>query len=253
MRLGGLTVVLLLFLSGSSRGLAQETVRPPCGGPPLPSYAATGEPPRIRSAQVEGWTAPGCAGWASARSTLLVGVAGSFQQDGGADGLLAAFGRVSTLRGTRYWSVSDHGWRTLVTDAAALVGSDPARRRPDFTPAEMREGSTLYFVQADSRSSGQVVYRMRVLEKRPDRLVITVDNASPVRLLLLTLFPPGDLQSTFFLERRSATDVWGYYGLWGIRTNALTSGHEGSSVNRAVAMFRHLAGILTDQEPPAVR
>lgn len=253
MRLGGLTVALLLLLSDPSRGLAQDFLRPPCGGPPLPSYTAPVEPPRIRSAQVESWTAPSCAGWASVRSTLLVGVAGSLRHGGEADVLLAAFGRVSTLRGTRYWSVSDHGWRTLVTDAAALVGVDPARRRPDFIPAEMTEGSSLYFVQADSRSSGQVVYRMRVLEKRPDRLVVAIDNASPVRLLLLTLFAPGDLQSTFFLERLSGADVWGYYGLWGIRTNALTSGHEGSSVNRAVAMFRHIAGIPTDQEPPAAR
>ena len=74
-----------------------------------------------------------------------------------------------------------------------------------------------------------------------------------MRLLLLALFAPGDLRSTFFLERLPASGVWGYYGLWGIRTNALTSGHEASSINRAVAMFRHLAGIPTDQEPPAVR
>jgi hypothetical protein len=252
MRLENLAVALLL-LSGSLRGSAQEVVHPPCGGPPLPSYPAPGEPPRIRSVKAAGWTAPGCAGWTSARSTLLVGVAGSFEQDGGADALLAAFGRVSALAGTRYWSVSDHRWRTLVTDAAALQGPDPARRRPDFTPAEMAEGSSLYFVQADSRSSGEVVYRMRVLEKRPDRLVLAIANATPVRFLLLTLFAPGDLQSTFFLERLSASGTWGYYGLWGIRTNALTSGHEASSINRAVAMFRHLAGIPTDQEPPAVR
>ena len=219
----------------------------------MPSYTAPGEPPRIRSAQVEGWTAPSCAGWVSTRSTLLVGVAGSFQQNGGTDGLLAAFGRVSTLRGTCYWSVSNHGWRTLFTDAVALVGADPARRRSDFTPAEMVEGSSLYLLQTDSRSSDQVVYRMRVLEKRPDRLVVAMDNVTPVRLLLLTLFAPGDLQSTFFLERRPPSGIWSYYGLWGIRTNALTSGHEASSINRAVAMYRHLAGIPTDQEPPAVR
>ncbi len=92
----------------------------------------------------------------------------------------------------------------------------------------MAEGSSLYFVQADSRSPGQVVYRMRVLEKRPDRLVVAIANATPVRLFLVTLFAPGDLQSTFFLERLSASGAWGYYGLWGIRTNALTSGHEAS-------------------------
>jgi hypothetical protein len=47
--------------------------------------------------------------------------------------------------------------------------------------------------------------------------------------------------------------VWGYYGLWGIRAGALTSGHEASSVNRALAFYRHVAGIPTDQEPPAAR
>lgn len=252
MRLAILGVALLL-LSSLSRGSAQEALRPPCGGPPLPFYSAPDEPPHIGSVKVAGWTAPGCAGWTSIRSTLLVGVAGSFRQDGGADTLLAALGRISTLVGTRYWSVSDDRWRTLVTDAAALEGPDPARRRRDFSPTEMTKGSSLYFVQSDSRSSGEVVYRMRVVERRPDRLVVAVDNASPVRLLLVTLFAPGDLQSTFFLERLPTSGTWGFYGLWGIRTNALTSGHEASSINRAVAMFRHLAGIPTDQEPPAVR
>lgn len=46
MRLGGQGAALLLLLSGSSRGLAQELVRPPCGGPPLPSYAAPGDAPQ---------------------------------------------------------------------------------------------------------------------------------------------------------------------------------------------------------------
>lgn len=252
MRLGILAVALLL-LSCPSRGSAQEALRPPCGGPPLPSYSAPGEPPRILSAEVAGWMAPSCAGWTSARSTLLVGVAGSFRQGGGTDALVAAFGRISALVGTRYWSVSDHGWRALVTDAAALEGQHPARRRPDFSIAELAEGSSHYFVQADSRSSGEIIYRMRVLEKRPDRLVVAVVNVSPVRLLLVTLFAPGDLQSTFFLERLPAAGTWGYYGLWGVRTNALTSGHEASSINRAVAMYRYLAGIPTDQEPPAAR
>ena len=32
---------------------------------------------------------------------------------------------------------------------------------------------------------------------------------------------------------------------------AFVQGHEASYINRAVAMFRHIAGILTDQNPPA--
>ncbi|NOG74067.1 DUF6675 family protein [Roseicella sp. DB1501] len=246
-----MVVVAILFCTSGS--LAQEGVRPPCGGPPVPSYAAPGHPPHIRTMKVDGWTAAPCVGWTSGRSTLLVAVVGAFEHDGGVEALLAAFGRISALVGTRYWSVSDHRWRTLVTDAAALDGPDPARRRPDFTPGEMGEGGALYFVQSDSRSSGEVVYRMRVLEKQPERLVISVDNVTPVRLFLLTLFAPGDLQTTFFLERLPERGTWGYYGLWGLRTNAFTSGHKASSINRAVAMFRHTAGIPTDQEPPAAQ
>jgi hypothetical protein len=33
--------------------------------------------------------------------------------------------------------------------------------------------------------------------------------------------------------------------------SVLTAGHESSYINRAVALYRQLAGIKTDQEPPA--
>jgi hypothetical protein len=33
----------------------------------------------------------------------------------------------------------------------------------------------------------------------------------------------------------------------------ITGGHEASYVNRAVALYRHLARIPTDREPPAAR
>jgi hypothetical protein len=231
---------------------AADGPRPPCGVTPEPSYAPLGEAPAIQSWHASDWTAPACTGWASSRPTLLVALAGSFRYSGGAADLLAAFGRVSTLRGIRYWSVGDRGWRTLVTGAAALDGPGTRRRRSDFAPAEMVRGADLYFAQEDSRSSGEVVYRMRVLENGPDRVAVTAENATSVRLLLVPLFAPGDLRCTSYLERLSP-GVWGYYGLWGIRAVALTSGHEVSLVNRALAFYRHVAGIPTDQEPPAAR
>jgi hypothetical protein len=75
-----------------------------------------------------------------------------------------------------------------------------------------------------------------------------------MRYFLATLFHPGEMQSIYFLDRESA-GVWRYYGIVRTGRNAspLATGHAASSANRAVAFYRSLAGIPTDQEPPAVR
>ena len=67
----------------------------------------------------------------------------------------------------------------------------------------------------------------------------------------------GDLQSIYFLNRESSgsNDVWRYYSL--VRTGRSASkriiGHEASSVNRAVAFYRYLAGMPTNMELTAAR
>ena len=73
-----------------------------------------------------------------------------------------------------------------------------------------------------------------------------------MRYMFLTLFNPGEMQSVYFLDRES-DDVWRYYSLVRTGRNAsrLATGHESSSINRAVAFYRFLAGIPADQEPPA--
>jgi hypothetical protein len=63
----------------------------------------------------------------------------------------------------------------------------------------MVAGGDLFFAQSDNRSSEEVVFRLRVLEMRPGGLVIQTENVSAVRLLLLTLFGPGDIQVAYFL------------------------------------------------------
>jgi hypothetical protein len=247
-------VVMALFMSPPLGAVAQvaDSPRPPCEGRSQPFYAPLGAVPSILTWHAPGWAASACTGWASSRPILLVALAGSFRHEGGAADLLAALGRISSLRGIRCWSVGDRGWRTLVTGAAALDGPVTRRRRADFAPAEMARGADLYFAQEDSRSSGEVIYRMQVLENGPDRVAVAVENVTSVRFLLVPLFAPGDLRCTFYLECLSP-GVWGYYGLWGIRAGAPTSGHEASSVNRALAFYRHVVGIPTDQEPPAAR
>ena len=128
---------------------------------------------------------------------------------------------------------------------------DLRNRRSDFLAAEMTAGSELYYWEKHRRA-GNIVYRMTVLERSPARTVVATENWSPVRFLLPTLFEPGELQSFACIELVSP-GVWGVYLLTraGQGVSALAVGHDASYVNRAAAIYRHLAGIPTDEEPPA--
>jgi hypothetical protein len=153
----------------------------------------------------------------------------------------------------RYWSTTHKQWQTLIVKAHALAGSPRSPRREDFTLEEMKAGTVLYFEQVDNLS-GTAIYRMGVAEASADRLVFEVENVSIMRYLFVTLFHPGEMQSVYFLDRES-NNVWRYYSIARTGRNAsrLAAGHESSSTNRAVAFYRFLVGIPTDQEPPAAR
>jgi hypothetical protein len=75
-----------------------------------------------------------------------------------------------------------------------------------------------------------------------------------MRYLFVPVFHPGEMQSIYFLDRESA-NTWRYYSIvrTGKNANSLIPANEASSINRAVAFFRWLAGIPGDQEPPAAR
>jgi hypothetical protein len=119
----------------------------------------------------------------------------------------------------------------------------------------MQEGKLLYFEQADNLS-GTALYRMHIGEVSADRLVFDIENVSIMRYFFLTLYHPGEMQSIYFLDRES-DGVWRYYGIARIGRNASRlgtgPGHASSTINRAVAFYRSLVGIPTDQEPPAAR
>ncbi len=260
-------VLLLGLVLGPGVAAAQNALpRPPCGeGAPFPAYPAATAPgaaPAVVQAWQAGqgprWTPPACTGWAAGPGQgfrTLVALAGRLQLAGGADQVLGRFGAISMLRGVRYWSTSDGAWRPLASSASALDGPDPGWRRADFTAAELRSGQDAYFVQHDSRSSSEVVYRMRVLESGVDRVVVGTENVTPIRLMVVTLFQPGALQVVHILQRLSPTS-WGYYGLSRTTqegTSSLAGGHESSYVNRAAALYRFIAGVPTDRDPPLAR
>ena len=249
---GTLLVVLSLVRPADARSETGPIA--PCGSDELTPYPPFADSPTARNWRVGEiptmQAAVACIGWDEQRVSVLTALASRFRINGGVDEILARFAAQSAWRGIRYWSVSDHRWATLITDATALDSTNHQQRRADFTLQELKSGTDLYFLQEDNRSSDAVIYRMRVMAIGPNRLVVTIENVSAVSLLIFTLFDPGDLQSTYFFVKLGPTD-WGYYSLSGVREgNMVIGNYESSYLNRAAAIYRHLVGIPGDQEPP---
>ena len=233
--------------------------QPPCAMSAVPAYSAPGAPPTIgiwHSSDLDqsNWQPPKCTGWSpTSRSKLVVALAGSFRFTGSIDQILERAGAISTFRNIRYWSTTDEKWRPFANNAFALESPDKTSRRADFSASDLIKNATLYYWEDDSRS-GEIVHRLRVFETTPDRAIIADENITPIRKFFVTLFDPGDLQSTIFIQRLSP-DRFGVYILsrTGEASSAFAEGHDGSYVNRAAALYRQLAGIKTDQDPPAAR
>jgi hypothetical protein len=231
--------------------------QPPCGNEPVPPYPGLDDSAIVKSwsesAFGRDWRPPACTGWTAVGFTTLVTTDARFRNASEAEGLLRRIGTISALAGVRYWSTTHKRWRTLVVDAYALTALQPGQRRADFTPDDMKEGNVLYFEQVDNLS-GKGTYRMHIAKASADRLVIDVENVSTMRYLFIPILHPGEMQSVCFLDRESNT-VWRYYSIvrTGKSANRLIAGNESSAVNRAVAFYRSLVGIPTDQEPPAAR
>ena len=231
--------------------------QPPCAKDPIPLYPGLDDSAIVKSWSESDlsrdWRPPACTGWSTAGFTRLVTIAARFRHTSEAEGLLRHMGAISELAGMRYWSTTHKQWQTLVVEAYALADLRPGQRRKDFTPDEMKQGEILYFEQVDNLS-GKAIYRIHIAEASADRLVVDVENITTMRYLLIPILHPGEMQSIYFLDRES-DNVWRYYSIMRIGKNAnrLIAGNESSTVNRAVAFYRHLVGIPTGQEPPVAR
>jgi hypothetical protein len=240
-----LAIVMMLVSAGVAIAAEQGPV-PPCGATPSPDYAAVDAAPAvlvISGSDLAAWKPPSCIGWGAKDDGVLVAIAGRFAFKGSTDDLFKRFGAISTLKGLKYWSVTDGGWRTLITSAQALDAPESGRSRPDFTLAEMKSGKDLYFAQQDNRTSEEVVYRMQIRDLSANGFVVAAENVTPVRSYMLTLFDPGDLLSVHFVERESP-GVYRYYGL-AFAGESLASSialPQASYVNRALALYGQLTG-----------
>jgi len=231
--------------------------QPPCGQDAVPAYPGLGDSAVVKSWSKSDfghdWKPSACTLWNEQGFTALVTISARFQFLSGAEGLLQHIGAISQLGGTQYWSTTHKQWRTLITDAYALAGSQPDQRRMDFTVDELKPGKPFYFEQIDNLS-GKTIYRMNILEASSDRIVFEVENVSTMRYHFIPVFHPAELQSIYFFDRES-DKIWRYYSILreGKNASRLVAGNEASSVNRAVAFYRHMVGIPSNQEPPAAR
>lgn len=231
--------------------------RPPCGAESIPPYPDLLHSPTIkvwdRSGRGRDWSPPACLQWSAPGFTTLVSTVARFHAGNGEE-LLHRLGAISGLNGIRYWSTTHQGWRTLIVSASALTGPRGSVR-PDFSAADLAQGSVQYYQQTDSLS-GKATYKLQVISASRDRLIFETENMTALHYMLLTLFPPHELQAIYFLEREPGSeDVWRFYSLarTGKGASNLAAGHNASAINRAAAFFRYYAGIPADQEPPAAR
>lgn len=222
---------------------------PPCtrAAQPASSVAAAIRIEVWRTADLlKTWSPPPCASWITPRFSKLVAVMGIVHA-ASMDELRGRFGAISHLRGLPYWSVSDHRLQPLIVKARAVQRPASAAARVDFTPVEITPGRALFFAEQDNRTTGETIYEMTPLAVDENHIAVEIENAGPVRLMMLTVFGAGDIRTTYFLDR-IGDGIWRYYSLTGVRENMLTRGtkSEMSTVNRALAFYGFMADLPRD-------
>jgi len=236
----GACLLALALLASSISHANDPAPRPPCEElAPVPPFGA--EEPSLEVWTNLDWRPPGCIGWGDGRYRSVIALAGRIAGTDEAT-LKSRIGAISRMRGLKYWSVTENAWRELIKDAHALAGPGGSRR-DDFAAEDVRTGAEMYFVEEDNRSSAPVTYRVRVLQATSDRIVVEVDNTSPVESMLVTLYPPGALRTVYVFAKLDSTS-WGLYLLAASTAAAspMVRLARDSSVNRARAMFGHFAG-----------
>jgi hypothetical protein len=240
-------LLLIMLLSPALAAQAKTAPQPPCGAAPYPAWPDTPGHLAVMlwdEQQLPAWQPPACTGWQAARFSMLLAASGRLDGPDSNTTFLERLGRVSALAGLRYWSVSRDRWTTLIEQAHALTGPDRDARRPDFTPDELQTGRDYLYWQHEPTTSGSAIYALRLLERSPQRLVISVRNVGPARRLGITLLAAGRAESLYVIERLD-DNQWGYYQL----TRLGHGRHDwlpvtrASYANRAIALFSHFAGL----------
>jgi hypothetical protein len=251
-----LLLVVALLLVARAVAAQSSGLHPPCGAPTEPPYAAPSSPPNVAiwhegDLQASRWIPASCLGW-SGRSRLAISVAGEFAAAGGLDELLRRIGGFSHYSEIRFWAPTRHDWRPLVESAGLLSAAASATSSADASPDRFVAGRSLDYFEVDA--SGRSTYRMTVRERTPERVVLAIENTSAIRLMLVSLFDPGALQSVLFLEHHDG-NLWRYYQATraGDGTSTMALGSTASYVNRLTAFYGYVAGQPGGSQPAATQ
>ncbi len=247
-----LLVILWLAVLGIDQSQSAEP-QPPCGRQSQPAYP---KQPSILKIQIwkkgdlaPDWKPAACTGWQDQEFSIMLAATARFRNPRGIRGILEKFAKVSTLSGLRYWSVRRDKWTTLIDEAYALKGPSRNQRRKDFAPHELQVGRDYYYWQKEQTTAGKIIYRFRLRERSPRRLVVAMENASPGKFLGITALGAGKAKYLYFFERLKG-GVWGYYSLARIkRQHSWLSIPHASYANRATAVFRHFTGLREGDLP----
>jgi len=244
-----LTTALLLF--GLAAPALAETPVVPCAGPRI-EFPAVGAEPAIRvfkQTDLAGWKPPACTGWPAEKFEFIGTAAASFRHNGDTIELARRYGAISEYAAMRYFSPSRQAWRELSFEAFALWDANATNKRGDFTAAEFIPGAARYFWQRGATEapppfpgSIDLVNRIDILERTPDRLVVAV-TSEPGTIALVMRLGRGDIRVVYFLERdQSARDVWHYFALTSLAGIAAL-GADNFYRASARGVFRHTAGL----------
>lgn len=250
---GGLTLVAALALV--IRPAAADGPRPPCEGR-SPVYPAIGAPAVVQVWRAETlpspWRPPACLGWKVREFAALVSVAGRIDGVSDGDQLLGRLTSTSGLKLVRYWSFSRKRWRRLFDDVDTLTRPDEASKRDDLALGEIETGRNYFMWQKENNIASGMVFRGRFSHLSERRIVFAHVNVTASFILLVRAIAPGEFETVYFLDHE-AGGMWRYYSLtrFGGTERKLPEGPLASLINRSVAIYRYLAGVPTDREPPA--
>lgn len=251
-----LTTALLLF-GLASPALAEAPVVP-CAGPRIEFPPVGAEPiTRIfKDSDLVGWMPPACTGWPAEKFEFIGTAAASFRHNGDTTELARRYGAISEYVAMRYFSPRRQAWRELSFEAFALRDANRADKRDDFTAAEFVPGTPRYFWQRGATEapppfpgSIDLVERIDILERTPDRLVVSV-TSEPGSIAIVMRLGRGDIRVVYFLERdRNAHDVWHYFALTSLAGIAAL-GADNFYRASARGVFRHTADLPAEVRAP---
>jgi len=249
------TALLLLGLACSALA---ETPAVPCAGLRI-TFPPAGAEPIIRifkEGDISDWKPPACTRWPAEKFEFVGTIAATFRHNGDAAELARRYAAISEYSAMRYFSPRRQAWRELSFDAFALQDANPASKRGDFTAPEFAPGSEHYFWQRGATEapppfpgSVDLVNRIDVLERTPDRLVVAV-TSEPGSIAFILRLGRGDIRVVYFLERdQSDHGMWRYFALTSLAGIAALGADDFYRAS-ARAVFRHTAGLPAEVKAP---